>query len=566
MKIKKSNMIFIILVIVTAILKMLLVSNLPILSEASLGEDDELMVRLANSLVEGEWLGKYQTNTFLKGLTFPIFLSLIYFLHIRYVFAVSLLYVLACISFIYVMNKVIKNKIILFVLYISLLFHPIMSCYQVMQRVYRNSIVISLALFVMSGYINLYLIRDKSIKEKLPTIFGICLSFPMFWYTREDSMWIIPFIIFLNVFYIVLLKNGIQEKIKNIGILVLPIISLIIITNIISFTNYCVYGVYTVHDDACTKAQKSLVKVKANVEVEKVTNTREKLDRIAEISPAMQSIKKELDVLLDAYAKIDGGLSDIEVQNGWFGFAFIGAVKESGYYTSAVKSYEFYNTLSKEIEDAIANGTLERETRKKDYIAIFKETALHTIETIKYVFSYEGIDFNLENGATVYLLGYKEKYDNFLKITRDRNLFTEDSYDEEGKPLIKDIEEQREYIEKNQYKEIIIKKIIAIYKIVNKILFPIGAISYILMTIKFIMNLIKKNYENIDKWIITSSILGAIFTLMVGIAYCTTTTFDAISSLYLCATYPLFIAFSIISIYNYFSQINIEYITQKFRR
>ena len=46
-----------------------------------------------------------------------------------------------------------------------------------------------------------------------------------------------------------------------------------------------------------TTTQKSLVKVKANVEVEKVTNTREKLDRIAEISPAMQSIKKELDVL-----------------------------------------------------------------------------------------------------------------------------------------------------------------------------------------------------------------------------------------------------------------------------
>lgn len=566
MKLKKSDVIFIAIIIIFAILKLLLVSNLPILSEVTLGEDDALMIELANSITEGKWLGKFSTNTFLKGITFPVFLAVIYFLHIRYIFAVSVLYILSCIFFVWVISKIIKNKPVLLALYLALLFHPIMSCYLVVQRVYRNSIVISLALLLMGSYINLFLIRDETFKRKIPTIVAIAVLFPMFWYTREDSMWILPFAIFLSVLYVMLTKvDNIKQRFLNIGIVFVPVISLVMVTNIISLVNYKVYGVYEVRDDSYNEAVASLEKVKANVKIEKVTNTREKLDRIAQVSPAMQSIKQELDILMDAYAKMDTGESDTELLNGWFRFAFVGAVKESGYYETAKTADNFYKTLKNEIDTALENGSLERETEGKDYISILKETAKNTVEASKYILSFNDIQFHLEEGATAYIPGNIEVYKKFLKITRDRNLFMEETLDDEGRTLV-DLEEQQEYINKNQYKENIIQALISIYKIISKVLIPLGVICYIVSTINFIIQLCKKKDDNVNKWVITSSILGAIFTLIVGIAYCTTTIFNSISALYLCATYPLLIAFSIISIYNCLCEINIKRIISKYRR
>ena len=90
-------------------------------------------------------------------------------------------------------------------MYIVLLFNPIMFSSQIMQRVYRSSIIPSLGLFIIMCYINLYLIRNDTNQkvEKIFTIVGISIALPFLWFCREDSILIIPFIIFIILYSLI---------------------------------------------------------------------------------------------------------------------------------------------------------------------------------------------------------------------------------------------------------------------------------------------------------------------------------------------------------------------------
>ena len=155
-----------------------------------------------------------------------------------------------------------------------------------MQRVYRSSIIPAFAMFIVSGYTNLIFLKDEnSIKKKMPTIIGLSLVLPLFWYTREDSIWMVPYIVFMTgaliIFEFIKNKKDWKNIIKNILILFIPIIMIAVYANIQCIINYNKYGVYTVHNDEYyKKALSSMKKVKAYDDVERVDFTREKMNRV----------------------------------------------------------------------------------------------------------------------------------------------------------------------------------------------------------------------------------------------------------------------------------------------
>lgn len=551
MKLNKKTLIFIIAIIICAILKQLLVCNLPICANVPLGADDGLMINQAESIIKGTWLGAYSETTFLKGPVFPLFLSLIYFLHIDYISAITILYTISCLTLLWVISKVIKNKKILFLIYVILLFNPIMFGKEIMQRVYRNSLIPSFAFFIFAGYINLFFERNtESFKKKIPTIIGLSIVLPLFWYTREDSMWIIPYIIFmcLSILISVIYKNKKvnKEVLKNLVMLFIPVMSIIVFTNIICIKNYTAYGVYTVRNDYYyNKAVKAIESVKANEKVEKVTNTREKMNRIAQIT-VLGTIMPEFDVLANGYSKIDGNQQDDEVENGWFKFAFTGAASSAGYYKSAQDTNNFYNTLAIQIEDAIEKGLLEKEETKTDYLKLISDVWSYAKECVTYIFKYTGIEVGLENTAREYRVAQNHGFQNFAKITRNKFIYSEKS-DKVNEKDVVDFSKQEEYLDSVRYKADIINNIIVkIYKVLNNTLFVLGLIYYAYCTIGIIL----KKRRLLENWVILSGFLGAIFTVIIGISYTTVKYFYAITTLYLVATYPLIIAFNVFSVYN----------------
>ena len=64
--------------------KQFLIYNLPIMAVPKGIHDDWIMVHLAETLRNGQWLGEYNDLTLTKGMFFPLYLALCNFFHLSY--------------------------------------------------------------------------------------------------------------------------------------------------------------------------------------------------------------------------------------------------------------------------------------------------------------------------------------------------------------------------------------------------------------------------------------------------------------------------------------------------
>ena len=250
-KIKNNkDIIFIVLIIILlSILKQYLVQGFPIIAYVMAGEDDALMVKFAYSILDGNWLGEYTYNTLMKGPTFPMLLALLYKLKLPYIFSITSLYTISCIVFMIAIRKIVKNKYAFIGLFAILLFNPIMYGSNIMQRIYRNSLIPSFALLITGSYIALFLRRNEKTRFSISWTLIAGISLSAFYYTREDSMWIVPFVLFMTV-SIIIAKIMTEKKINlellsKMIIAIIPIICLILFGKYISLKNEEYYGLRT---------------------------------------------------------------------------------------------------------------------------------------------------------------------------------------------------------------------------------------------------------------------------------------------------------------------------------
>lgn len=548
MKDKKSVIIIIIAIIIVSILRILLVYDMPIVANVELGIDDMLMINIVENLVKGNWVGTYGSVTISKGLTFPLLLAFCYYIKLDYITMMTLLYVIACLALTYVISKKIKNKVFLLLFYTVTLFVPIMYTYQVMQRVYRNAIVPSLSIMIIAGYVYMFFtINNQGLKKKIfvSILTGIVLA--LFWYTREDSIWMLPFIIFMSISTIIssILKNKRinKEFFKVMLILIIPITITFAYKNVLCYQNYNHFGVYSVYNnETYNKAMKSLKKVKKYNYYENIDFTTEKLRRVSEVT-CLENIYPRLVELIYGYSLIDSTPIDGEVANGWFPWPLKASLEEAGYYLDAQRTNNFFNTLNIQIEEALANGTLEREDVKTDIVFNIKKVLKTTIEVFKAILNYYDIAF--ESEKIEYKAGYEECYQNYAKYTKNKFLLVDI---DDGKDIYH-FDNMEKYAESIETRVNIINKLYDIYKIISNVMLVAGFVLYIIYSINTLIKVLKKKYDNLEIWVTISGILGAMLTLIFGIAYETSFNANVITAMYLSAVYPLIIIFGMIMIY-----------------
>ena len=183
---------FILFIFITAIIKIIMVSNLPIFAMTTSAVDDRLMLSTADSLLDLKWLGNYGQFTLVKGIFFPLFLGILNFIGISYTTGTTVLYIISVLVFILVIKDKIKNKYALSFIYLILLFNPVTYGLQSFQRVYRNSITPAQALFIISCFMAVYFkIGDKKYKKSIWLwSIGAGISLTALWNTREDAIWV----------------------------------------------------------------------------------------------------------------------------------------------------------------------------------------------------------------------------------------------------------------------------------------------------------------------------------------------------------------------------------------
>lgn len=436
MKKRNKELLLLLFMVGFGLLKQFLVHNLPIMAVPKGIHDDWIMVHLADTLRSGQWLGEYNDLTLTKGMFFPLYLAVCNFLHLSYLNATALFYTVGCMIFVYGLRPLLKKYWAMAVVYLVLLWNPISYSVQAFQRVYRNSISYAQVLLIFGGFLALYLRRKEPVRKHLFWMLAAMLGTVSFFYTREDAIWIVPFLL---VFLLVYLGSlfGLWKKARDRqyvwkAVLVLvPFFCLWGTGQIIASLNYEYYGIRTTNelqDSGFAEMYKSMMAVKPEEDIPGVTITQEKIARMCDACPTLKELEAYFASSREYWAGPEGDADTWEVRDGWVFWIIRTALAQAGYYEDGATANEICLQIRDELEAAMDAGLLERQaTMPSTYMSPWRKGYLGDLfgalgKAIAYTTTYDEME------TLVYL--YSEPDENggnllFERITGDKTVWYE---------------------------------------------------------------------------------------------------------------------------------------------
>lgn len=401
--IKKS--IKIIILLIPILIKLYFVSVQPIKYLMGNKYDDALMVNQATSILQGKWLGDFNSLTLVKGVATPIFIAFVHCLHIPFLIGQEILYDISVVFVIRVLSKVIKNKKILYLTFLIILFNPITYSTE-LCRVYRDGLYTSLTIFLIGFAYNIFLSRKENIKKQIKNFIGFGVTLSALYLCREESIWLVPFCVcsvLITIIFIIKDKE-IENKKKAIGMYSISISIFIINILIICSLNYKYYGVFQLNQywsKEFKEAYGAITRVIPKEKYDKVPVSQETLQRIYKISPKLKEIEEYISGEEAVRWSLCGDGKIGEIQGGWLHWAIIKGVSEKGYYKDAKTANQYYKELADEINSAIDEGKIEGYQNKRvTNVPVFgieeiKNTIMECKNVIQYQVKLIAVDINV---------------------------------------------------------------------------------------------------------------------------------------------------------------------------
>jgi hypothetical protein len=349
--------------------------------------DDALYIRLANAIVNNEWLGAYNNLTLSKMPGYPLWIAFNHLLGLPLLFTQQLLYVIAGLIFLVPLRKVINNPTILIVLYTVYLLNPAIE-----TRVMREGIYPALSVLVFAALVGSYVYREKILQLFLWSVF-LGLSLSMLWLTREEGVWIIPSLIIImgyTVFQLYQTYKFSGNFLKRVVFLVLPFVVLLISIDTIASINKTYYedhNLIEINSKPFISAYGALSRVKHPQWKRYLPVPEDVRRKIYSVSPAFKEIEPFLEGEVGKrWVPLTCGFypnTCPDIGGAWFMWALREAVSYAGYHQSATKAKEYYQRLATEVNSACEKDFLDclppRETLISPY---HPEYVLAGIKTI----------------------------------------------------------------------------------------------------------------------------------------------------------------------------------------
>ena len=504
--IKRNKIIFGVLLALT-IFRIMIAAKVPLQLQADAMYDDFLFVKYAKSLMTFDWLGNFGYLTLAKGISFSLFLVFNYLIGIPYSISLVFIFIFSIVLFIYTIRKIISNKWFLSFLYIFLLYTPVMLHGENVQKVYRGGLLISVSLIVISCIIGLYITINNKNKNRLFYSVLLCISLPFFWYLKEDSIWILPFLsmaLLLTLIKIIKSKELVKKKLV---ISFLPVLVLVITSLGYKTINYIKYKEFAVTDRNGTYYKEvisDLIQIDGKNRNKDYWLTRDMLDKAYENSETLSSLREAMNRRYEIWADDNG-----EIHGDIIFWVIKEAANDIGVYSNTGKeTNEFYKKIYNELEEAYSNNKL----KKNNDIYISKvvkgitfdelpEYFHFLIESKNALITHSQFDLGLYPST-----GDKDSLAFFKEITM-------------AKTVDKDIN-QNIYKLDNYFIKIC-KLIANIYGKLGYILYYTTIVSLIIMTVKYIHNLIKKKKDELfsSVYLITIGLFLTCFVQLFGTTY-----------------------------------------------
>ena len=358
-------------------LKILLSHYLLISADLYQSYDDVLYIKIADNILNKKWLGDYSHLTLIKGIGYPLWLSLNSYLGLPLLLSQGIFYIFSGLVLLFSIKRIIKNEIVLSLLFIIYIFNPFIE-----TRVLREGIYPALSICILAGYIGLYIYRFEKIFKLVVWAFISGFSLLFFWITREEGVWIAPLISILTLYTIFgIMRASCLKKFFRILICCFPVLICASGIQIISTINYFYYGVYTTVE---LKSNPFLSAYGALTRVEHA-NFRQYLDvpldvrqKIYSISPSFNQLKVYLDEgkssQINAWKNLTCSMYPStcgDIGGCWFMWSLREAANLAGHYKSAPEAERYYKQLASEINSACDNKFLDclspRETLTSPY-------------------------------------------------------------------------------------------------------------------------------------------------------------------------------------------------------
>lgn len=399
---KENWLVFYMLALV--VFKLIVAGGIPLYVRAHQTYDDYLMVSHALNLLNGDWLGLYNSLTLTKGIFFPVFLAVSYFLNINFQTAQILFHAGACISFVYIMNNFIRNKAFCAIGFFFLFFDPVTMSTNTFLMVYRCNILPAEVLYLLAFFMGIHLKIGTQRKEAL--FFSICagMALSMIWNTREDTIWVLPMLFFLIICSLAFNK---EHKKRCCLYFLIPFIITMSINQAICFANYIYYGTYNrteLSGGNFPGMMKAIYAIQPDEWVEKVSVPRGTIDKLYQESKAFSELRPYIEANYSVVDAADTHL-DGHIRDGWFFWFLRDAIHQKC--KTAAEAGAYYEKIAQEINLAFSKGTLEKRKTMSMPSALMspyrtgylRETLKAMYEGIKYMVKYQDAQLELRDSV-----------------------------------------------------------------------------------------------------------------------------------------------------------------------
>lgn len=320
--------------------------------------DDHWFLRRAISILDGRWLGPYNSMTLIKGAAYPLWIAFVSRLGIPLLLAQQLLYAFACLAVSLALAPSIRSSVSRVVLFVVVLFNPMTFSDDIASRVAREGFYPALGLLIFAGVAGATLRLNARRRDVLPWVLLSGVSVAVFWHTREEGVWILPLLGLATVAVVRWVVIDWRARWRR-GLLVVALPGLIFTAahEAIVVTNGLRYGVFADVEfkwRPYLRAYGSLRQVRQHPSAPRVAVPEEVRRRVYAISPAFAELRTFLERDLTGWKR---GAADYE--NDSFMWAFREAVERAGYYKRGAAVEGYYDRLSHEIETARVDGRLD---------------------------------------------------------------------------------------------------------------------------------------------------------------------------------------------------------------
>ncbi len=348
------------IVLALVLIRYWLSAGLPITAHAHGTHDDALFIRLAESIVSGEWLGDYDKLTLVKAPLYPLYIAVNYLLGLQFKTMEHSIYILACVLFFMALLKARVNPYLALVPFTLLLFNPYHH-----SSVERGWFYAALVFLVFSGIFRMISIRTLTDRIRPSHSFLLGLGLATLYLSREETIWLYPL---LTIAFAILFYQPDRYRVLRLMGKALPLLALgtALPISAVLTANYVKYGHFGIKDSAVKEfnsAFKLMKSVRTNEEKPFVDISHESFSKMFEISPALAEFQPYLQgdlgkrwggLMCKRHAEACG-----EIGGGYVFWALRDALAAKGYYQTPDKMKSVYSQISKELKKACISGELD---------------------------------------------------------------------------------------------------------------------------------------------------------------------------------------------------------------